>query len=952
LDALYRGGALDVAPARRLWTAVVVEVVLAVLAWAVPARADGDFAAAEHERRTIYRSAQKAGFTSWAGAWTMPDGDLMVSFTQATGPLEGRPRAPIDVQKKLAWPPEGESGYDMTGLDLRNVHLRSSDAGKTWKQVSADRFRSCMNGVTGEAETALPDGTVLRGVWGFYLPYDRELPKTGYLERSADGTKTWGGPEVLLDPKQYSAWPRRIRVLRDGRLVVLLGVAPVPAGSHTRTEFASQVEPMLVVSSDNGKTWKGPIPAVPRDQRGGWTEEFDVAELPSGDLLCVFRRARDEKRWQGLLKKTGETWVAQKAGPSVLPHSGQPELLATREGPILHVATSGIHWTINAGKTWQQLKVKGANYYPRAIQAGNGRIFVFGHVGGDDPYGKVDQSVVMDSFRLRESVAVVSCQALSADRVEVERVALGEPDDYKPCVALLPGGELRLTAFHQPKKENAKVLEQTLFFRSRDGGRTWSKPQKLDLLGREPYLTVLADGTLFLTGHLLANDVRNRHGYTHGYLHRSTDAGKTWDSIRIESEGVRPKASNHSTRNVLQLDDGTLLLGVDYDGGDGPYLMWRSRDNGKTWDRTGKCQPRDFKSQYGFFGGETWLWQARSGKIWALVRVNSNELPIKGRPIKAGNDQADHFLLFSSADGGKTFDRIGDLGDYGEMYLSILRLQDKRLMLTFTVRDLAPPLGVRAVPGVETKDGFAFDLSKDRVMLDTRTPPGRSQGGGFGPTVQLKDGTLVTSYSYRGTDDSTHLEVVRWKLPPEGANVPEYAWERVTDKAAFAPRDGAGALTFQGRMWLLGGWNPGDKKHFPRICGNEVWSSVDGKEWRRDKPNTFLDKTFDPARDWEGRHTAGYVVYKDRMWIVGGDVNQGHYHFDVWNSADGKEWTLVNKDKPVPWGPRALHYTVVHDGKIWVIGGQTIPSIAKEKETFYRDVWNTTDGVHWTQVKP
>ena len=189
------------------------------------------------------------------------------------------------------------------------------------------------------------------------------------------------------------------------------------------------------------------------------------------------------------------------------------------------------------------------------------------------------------------------------------------------------------------------------------------------------------------------------------------------------------------------------------------------------------------------------------------------------------------------------------------------------------------------------------------------------------------------------------------KAPVEPA-VPEYSWKRVTDKAAFDPRDGAGALTFQGRMWLLGGWNPSDKKAFPRICNNEVWSSADGKDWRCDKPNTFLDKTFDPAKDWEGRHTAGYVVYKDRMWIVGGDVNQGHYHSDVWSSTDGKAWTLVNKDKPVPWGPRALHYTVVHDGKIWVIGGQTISSIAKAEERFHRDIWHTTDGVQWTQVKP
>lgn len=381
----------------RLPRPVVATVLL--LAPLVPARGD-EFRAVEYRRQTIYHSPQKPGFTSWVGAWTMPDGSLMTCFTQATGPLKDRPRAPKDVQDRLTWPPPGAPGYDMTGLDLKNVHLRSKDAGKTWKQVSADSFKSCMNGVTGEAETALADGTVIRGVFGFYLPYDPELPKTGYLQRSSDGTRTWGKPEVLLDPKKFSTWPRRIRVLRDGRLVVLLGVARVPAGKHTRSEFSKRVEPMLVVSSDQGKTWKGPIAAISREQQGGWTEEFDVAELANGDLLCVFRRERDAKRWQGVLKKAGATWIPGKAGPSVLPHSGQPELLATREGPILHVATSGIHWTSDAGKTWHPLKVPGTAYYPHSVQTADGRIFVFGHVGGDDAYGKVDQSIVLDSFRL------------------------------------------------------------------------------------------------------------------------------------------------------------------------------------------------------------------------------------------------------------------------------------------------------------------------------------------------------------------------------------------------------------------------------------------------------------------------------------------------------------------------------------------------------------------------
>lgn len=178
---------------------------------------------------------------------------------------------------------------------------------------------------------------------------------------------------------------------------------------------------------------------------------------------------------------------------------------------------------------------------------------------------------------------------------------------------------------------------------------------------------------------------------------------------------------------------------------------------------------------------------------------------------------------------------------------------------------------------------------------------------------------------------------------------PEYVWTLVNAKAAFAPRDGAGALSFRDRMWLLGGWNPApaQREFFPRICNNEVWSSPDGVDWTLVKPNTFKDRSFDSTADWEGRHTAGYVVFRDKMWIVGGDVNQGHYHADVWNSEDGRTWKLVNRDRTPPWAPRALHYTVVHDGRIWVIGGQTVPGFAKADEKFYRDAWSSEDGIEW-----
>ena len=59
---------------------------------------------------------------------------------------------------------------------------------------------------------------------------------------------------------------------------------------------------------------------------------------------------------------------------------------------------------------------------------------------------------------------------------------------------------------------------------------------------------------------------------------------------------------------------------------------------------------------------------------------------------------------------------------------------------------------------------FNFDFDHDRLVLDEKTPPEQDSGGGFGPTVQLEDGALITAYSYRDAQARTHLEAARWRL--------------------------------------------------------------------------------------------------------------------------------------------------------------------------------------------
>jgi hypothetical protein len=357
--------------------------------------------------------------------------------------------------------------------------------------------------------------------------------------------------------------------------------------------------------------------------------------------------------------------------------------------------------------------------------------------------------------------------ALAGGADIIERVPVGVTGDYKPCINKLPGGELLTVAFHQNKLDHDKIREDILLFRSSDGGHTWSPSQTPDIVGREPYLTVLKDGTLLLIVHLLPQDIRNVDGYSHAYVHRSDDGGKTWTTTRTQPEEWPPKTETVTSRNVLEMADGSLMLLVSGNG-KGHDAVWRSRDAGRTWSEKYPAPVEGLRDDYPFpFFGETVLWQASSGKVYAIVRVDSKFFPpLPGHNITLGEtDHYDRMILYGSDDEGHTWKLVRDFGDYGEMYPAILRLQDGRLLLTFTVREVKRPLGVRAVLGVEEPDGLAFNFEQPRFILDAKTPNDKDSGGGFGRTVQLDDGTLVTSYSYRGEDNDVHCETVRWKIP-------------------------------------------------------------------------------------------------------------------------------------------------------------------------------------------
>jgi len=275
-----------------------------------------------------------------------------------------------------------------------------------------------------------------------------------------------------------------------------------------------------------------------------------------------------------------------------------------------------------------------------------------------------------------------------------------------------------------------------------------------------------------MTAHHLKQDVRNPYGHGYALLHRSADGGMTWRTVPIPNTEVPGAPSDDwvvTSRNVLERPDGSLWLGVS--ASRGRDFLWRSLDRGATWDRTrqSQCAGVDPTLLWWPFWAETVLWQTRAGDALGLWRVDPRvvpRLPGSDVPDYTG-DNVERLVVYRARDDGRRWTREPELGSwYGEMYPALLRLRDGRLLCTFTVRALGRPLGVQAVLGDELPDGFRFDFAYDRLILDIRTPTNASSsGGGFGPTVQPDDATLVTAYSWRDAEDQTHLEAVRWPVP-------------------------------------------------------------------------------------------------------------------------------------------------------------------------------------------
>jgi len=259
-----------------------------------------------------------------------------------------------------------------------------------------------------------------------------------------------------------------------------------------------------------------------------------------------------------------------------------------------------------------------------------------------------------------------------------------------------------------------KLREWTGIYWSEDGGRTWTDMKRIeDMIGREQWLTCTSDGTLFASSHHLIQDITNEYGYVGSWLHRSIDGGKTWDRTRATVDedlrcGMPEKNGSHTSRNVVELPDGTLLFGASINSSNVAY-MWKSADRGKTWDKTQRATIKGYYGNLNAFFCEDFTYRNDSGRLlhwcrmspldyWEGAQRNQGQFPMGDeRVVPMGDDGINRLMMTTSEDDGVTWAPLQDFGDYGQMYPRVTKLRDGRLLMTYTQRAILYPIGLRAL---------------------------------------------------------------------------------------------------------------------------------------------------------------------------------------------------------------------------------------------------------------
>jgi len=133
-------------------------------------------------------------------------------------------------------------------------------------------------------------------------------------------------------------------------------------------------------------------------------------------------------------------------------------------------------------------------------------------------------------------------------------------------------------------------------------------------------------------------------------------------------------------------------------------------------------------------------------------------------------------------------------------------------------------------------------------------------------------------------------------------------WVEVASSSPWSPRWDHALTIFQNKFWLIGGMDQEERIY------KDVWSSEDGKNW------TLV--TENPP--WQERQGHCLISFKEKLWLIGrfNHENENKGENDVWFSEDGYVWQKTTEN-PL-WTGREDFSTVIFKDKIFIIGGMDI----------------------------
>ncbi|GEM_PF-2193292 len=109
-------------------------------------------------------------------------------------------------------------------------------------------------------------------------------------------------------------------------------------------------------------------------------------------------------------------------------------------------------------------------------------------------------------------------------------------------------------------------------------------------------------------------------------------------------------------------------------------------------------------------------------------------------------------------------------------------------------------------------------------------------------------------------------------------------------------------------------------------------------------PNSVTWNNLGQNFNYSGRHFQSSTVMNNRLWVIGG-LASGKVMSDVLYSTDGLNWNQASVNTPFGprWGQASLVFNAGQGDELWVIGGT-------DGKSFLNDVWQSMDGVTWSQV--